>query len=129
MALILFGCALALLSGVRASNPTLYPTSQPTANPELGWGEVVFDNKRRHRQGGMCDNHCSGHGTCEKNLNCNCFVGLTGEPEWTGADCSLRTCPRDFAWVGDVVNSNNLHPWVECSNKGTATDPLLLPQT
>ena len=33
-------------------------------------------------------------------------------------DCSLRTCPYDYAWVGEVVNSNDLHPWAECSNKG-----------
>merc|ERR1711871_1938435 len=25
----------------------------------------------------------------------------------------------DFAWVGEVVNANDVHPWVECSNKGT----------
>jgi hypothetical protein len=43
---------------------------------------------------------------------------LDGEVEWTGADCSLRTCPKDFAFVGSVVGSNDLHPWAECSNKG-----------
>eukprot|EP01035_Chromulina_nebulosa_P052768 gene52768-72010_t len=52
------------------------------------------------------------------NSNCNCYIGLDGEPEWTGPDCSLRTCPKDFAWVGSVVGANDLHPWVECSNKG-----------
>lgn len=52
------------------------------------------------------------------NNNCECYKGLDGEPEWTGADCSLRTCPKDFAWVGEVVGANDLHPWVECSNKG-----------
>lgn len=93
------------------------PTSAPTYAIE-GWGQVTWD-KRRHRNGGLCENHCSNHGTCEKNSNCKCFTGLDGEDEWTGPDCSLRTCPRDFAWVGDVINSNNLHPWVECSNKGT----------
>eukprot|EP01038_Epipyxis_sp_PR26KG_P013267 gene13267-17773_t len=30
----------------------------------------------------------------------------------------VETCPKDFAWVGEVVSANNLHPWVECSNKG-----------
>jgi hypothetical protein len=53
------------------------------------------------------------------NKNCECYKGSSGEDVWTGADCSLRTCPRDFAWVGSVVGSNDLHPWVECSNKGT----------
>lgn len=66
----------------------------------------------------MCDNHCSAHGSCQVNNNCACFLGLDGEAEWTGPDCSLRTCPKDFAWVGSVVGSNDLHPWVECSNKG-----------
>ncbi len=93
------------------------PTSAPTLANE-GWGQITWD-KRRHRNGGLCENHCSNHGTCEKNSNCKCFTGLDGEAEWTGPDCSLRTCPRDFAWVGDVINSNNLHPWVECSNKGS----------
>merc|ERR1712230_272176 len=75
--------------------------------------------KRRHRQSGMCENQCSGHGTCEFNDNCKCYTGIDGEAEWTGADCSLRTCPKDYAGVGSVVNANDLHPWVECSNKGT----------
>ena len=78
---------------------------------------MVYD-KRRTRSGGLCENHCSGHGTCEMNNNCLCYNGPSGEPEWTGPDCSLRTCPKDFAWVGTVVGANNLHPWAECSNKG-----------
>lgn len=96
--------------------PTLFPTSMPTLNEE-SWGQISWD-KKRHRMGGLCENHCSNHGTCEMNNNCNCFVGLDGEPEWTGPDCSLRTCPKDFAWVGAVVNANDLHPWAECSNRG-----------
>jgi len=92
--------------------------------------------------GGLCENSCSGNGVCERNTNCKCYNGMDGEVAWVGAgegmrqlssldwsnyliyyliffvDCSLKTCPKDFAWVGDVVNSNDLHPWVECSNKG-----------
>jgi len=105
-----------LIGDCSASNSRA-PTSAPTFSNE-GWGQITWD-KRRHRNGGLCENHCSNHGTCEKNSNCKCFTGLDGEAEWTGPDCSLRTCPRDFAWVGDVINSNNLHPWVECSNKGS----------
>eukprot|EP00599_Poterioochromonas_sp_BG-1_P006422 CAMPEP_0173145858 /NCGR_PEP_ID=MMETSP1105-20130129/8142_1 /TAXON_ID=2985 /ORGANISM="Ochromonas sp., Strain BG-1" /LENGTH=310 /DNA_ID=CAMNT_0014059937 /DNA_START=58 /DNA_END=990 /DNA_ORIENTATION=- len=111
-------------SGQPSTQPSTSPTGQPSSSPTSApsykaesWGQVTWD-KRRHRQGGFCENHCSNHGTCETNLNCNCFTGLDGEPEWTGPDCSLRTCPSDFAWVGDVVNANDLHPKAECSNKG-----------
>lgn len=106
-------------SGVPTS-PTGQPTGVPTSSPsfvEEPWGEYVWTEKR-HRKAGMCENQCSGHGTCEVNGNCQCFTGLDGEDEWTGPDCSSRTCPFDFAWVGASINSNNLHPWAECSNKG-----------
>lgn len=110
------------------ANPTITPfapTSQPSTTPSssptfknAAWGEILTDSKRRSRSGGLCENHCSHHGTCEYNQNCVCFNGLSGEPAWTGPDCSLRTCPKDYAWVGQVVNANDLHPWTECSNKG-----------
>ena len=99
----------------------MQPSTEPSSAPSYvarSWGMVVQDSRKRHRQGGQCDNGCSMHGTCEKNYNCKCYTGLTGEPEWTGPDCSLRTCPKDFAWVGSVVNANDLHPWEECSNRG-----------
>jgi hypothetical protein len=102
------------------TSPTGQPTGIPTSSPsfvEEPWGEYVWTEKR-HRKAGMCENQCSGHGTCEVNGNCKCFKGLDGEDEWTGPDCSSRTCPFDFAWVGSSINSNNLHPWAECSNKG-----------
>jgi hypothetical protein len=109
------------------ARPSAFPTGiQPTSTPSLApsykaesWGQVIWDKKRRHRHSGFCENHCSNHGTCETNLNCKCFTGLDGEPEWTGPDCSLRTCPKDISWIGDVVTANNLHPVEECSNKGT----------
>ena len=103
------------------TSPTGEPTGIPTSSPsfvEEPWGEYVWTEKR-HRKAGMCENQCSGHGTCEVNGNCKCFKGLDGDDEWTGPDCSSRTCPFDFAWVGAAINSNNLHPWAECSNKGT----------
>merc|ERR1711898_56805 len=106
-------------SGVPTS-PSGQPTGIPTSSPsfvEEPWGEYVWTEKR-HRKAGMCENQCSGHGTCEVNGNCKCFTGLDGEDEWTGPDCSSRTCPFDFAWVGASINANNLHPWAECSNKG-----------
>jgi hypothetical protein len=27
---------------------------------------------------------------------CQCYVGLNGEEEWTGPDCSLSSCPKYF---------------------------------
>lgn len=92
------------------------PTSTPTYTTE-SWGSITWDRKR-FRAGGLCENQCSGHGTCEANVNCNCYTGLDGNPEWTGPDCSLRACPMDVAWVGGVENKNDLHPYAECSNKG-----------
>ena len=70
------------------------------------------------RSAGNCENGCSKHGTCEVNQNCKCYTGLDGDPIWTGPDCSLRACPKDYAWVGSVVGANDLHPREECSNKG-----------
>jgi hypothetical protein len=97
---------------------TSAPTSMPTFTAE-SYGQTTWDVKKRHRVGGLCENGCSGHGSCVVNQNCLCYTGMDGEPEWTGPDCSLRTCPRDYAWVGDVVNANDLHPWAECSNRGS----------
>merc|ERR1711988_1200028 len=75
------------------------PTSMPTFTAE-SYGQTTWDVKKRHRVGGLCENGCSGHGSCVVNQNCLCYTGMDGEPEWTGPDCSLRTCPRDYAWVG-----------------------------
>eukprot|EP01031_Cornospumella_fuschlensis_P037983 gene37983-46143_t len=93
------------------------PTSSPTYVEEE-WGQIIWDKKRRQRVAGLCDRLCSGHGLCTPQNNCRCYAGLDGEAEWTGPDCSLRTCPKDLAWVGEVVGANDLHPRAECSNKG-----------
>jgi DNA-binding beta-propeller fold protein YncE len=98
------------------SSPTGVPSSAPSYVDEP-WGQVVWDVKRS-RSSGLCENQCSGHGLCAMNANCRCYTNENGDPAWTGADCSLRTCPMDTAWVGSVIGSNNLHPMVECSNKG-----------
>jgi len=55
-----------------------------------------------------CPNSCSGHGTCDRYDACTCFLetpinatffeGISIKMEWTGADCSRRTCPRGISW-------------------------------
>jgi len=59
-----------------------------------------------------CPNLCSGHGSCGSNDKCTCYTqkgtasGYDGggvavaRAAWTGADCSLRTCPVAVSWVG-----------------------------
>lgn len=81
------------------------PSSMPTYVEE-GWGQIVWDKKRRIRNSGICDNACSGHGQCTPNNNCKCFADIGHEEAYTGPDCSLRTCPKDIAWVGEVVMAN-----------------------
>lgn len=68
---------------------------------------------------GGCPNHCNGNGYCNEYDQCHCNRGIDGYTQWIGADCSKRTCPMGYAWVGSVVSANNVHPYTECSNKGT----------
>jgi len=65
-----------------------------------------------------CPNNCNSKGECGPYDVCTCVNHVDGSPAWTGADCSLRTCPMGTAFVGAVVGANNVHPLAECSNKG-----------
>jgi hypothetical protein len=77
-----------------------------------------------------CANGCSGHGTCTTSPkdSCVCFTrresssddGVTNAlvDAWTGADCSLRTCPKGKAWAAAPTANNNHHTAVECSGRG-----------
>lgn len=97
--------------------PTKLPTSMPSVRQEPGSSDQFIFSKKRSRSGGHCENACSGNGSCRKNKNCECHQ-MNGEAMFTGADCSLKTCPKGSAWVGDIILNNDLHGQVECSNKG-----------
>jgi hypothetical protein len=66
-----------------------------------------------------CPNGCSGHGSCDSSDKCTCYLGTDGLPAWTFADCSGRTCPHATAWFGYMNHTNDIHPSMECSNRGT----------
>jgi len=74
-----------------------------------------------------CPNGCSGHGTCSNGVGmkdkCNCFTHLDGDETvamWTGADCSLRTCPTAGAWAASPTgNNDHVSAKVECSGRGS----------
>jgi len=59
-----------------------------------------------------CPNGCSGHGKCGANDICACHQN------WQGADCSLRTCPFERAFVDTAFRANDAHYYAECANKG-----------
>ena len=62
--------------------------------------------------GAQCHNRCSGHGDCDRLGRCKCYS------LYTGADCSLRTCPYGPAWVDYAVADQVAHQPAECSNRG-----------
>ena len=77
-----------------------------------------------------CPNACSGKSDCDTNDQCTCYkegkvlnaAGNPGEEDWlqaqfTGADCSLMTCPRGISFT--TVASATFHETaVECSDAG-----------
>eukprot|EP01040_Poterioochromonas_malhamensis_P011861 gene11862-12938_t len=98
----------------RALLDSTSPTSEPS-DPEIN--QNVFD-RRRYSVDSKCENNCNGHGTCGMG-QCNCYKDLNDEDVWYGVDCSLRACPKGYAWSSAVlVRNNDIHPWVECSNRG-----------
>jgi hypothetical protein len=70
-----------------------------------------------------CPNGCNAQGTCGANDKCTCYLreddAISADlPMFTGADCSLRTCPRGKAFVDIPTADNTAHSMVECSNRG-----------
>lgn len=45
--------------------------------------------------------------------SCTCFEGFTA-----AADCSLRSCPYDYAWTDKATADDTAHAKAECSNRG-----------
>jgi len=80
-----------------------------------------------------CPNSCSGHGTCDLNDQCVCYkegkvLNVEGnydaedlQVQFSGADCSLMSCPRGTSWTQVVASSGRqAHKMsVECSDAGT----------
>ena len=78
---------------------------------------------------GSCPNACSGHGNCDEQEQCSCY--LEGKvlnkdgnldidarlPQWTGADCSQMTCPRGISWTKASGTQDHVHG-AECSDIG-----------
>ena len=61
-----------------------------------------------------CPNSCSANGKCTTPWGvCTCFDGFTG------ADCSLRTCPRGKAISDSASANDSAHHEAECSNRGS----------
>lgn len=67
-----------------------------------------------------CPNACSGHGTCDSQDTCTCYLEVDGNNNmWTGADCSKYTCPRGTSWSYPVSESKFEHQADrECSDMG-----------
>lgn len=67
-----------------------------------------------------CPNGCSGAGTCGPYDSCECYkrADVATDPAFTGADCSLKTCPKGKAWVATLTSKNGDRPDTECSSRG-----------
>jgi hypothetical protein len=71
-----------------------------------------------HNKINACPHLCSGNGKCLNDLECQCNIG------YTGADCSLRDCPKDYPWFAAAIDTDLARAEVTtCSSMGTC-DPL-----
>lgn len=56
-----------------------------------------------------------------KKDSCTCFAREESGSlvyAWTGADCSLKTCPHGNSWDAGILSSNNHNKMTECSSRG-----------
>lgn len=51
-------------------------------------------------------------------LKLNAITRCTCSKGFMGADCSLRTCPRDFSWSDQATATDVAHALEECSGRG-----------
>lgn len=81
------------------------------------------------RASAECPNLCSGHGNCDNNDQCHCYkegkvLNKEGNDDddvlfaqWTGADCSMLSCPRGVSWT-TVSGATTHEKSAECSDAG-----------
>lgn len=109
-------------TGLRSSVSLVYSTRMATF---FLFAFILLLSHLPTRVRGVCPGQqghvaCNGHGICGDYDRCICFRGYDGTPLYTGYDCTDLICPKAPAWVSDVaVSANNVHPVVECSNRGT----------
>jgi len=65
-----------------------------------------------------CDNHCSGHGTCNTDDVCTCYDNWGIGQAHDSGDCSERVCPYELAWVDTPDKQGKFHKYVECAGRG-----------
>lgn len=67
---------------------------------------------------GACDNHCSGHGTCNTDDVCTCYDNWGVGQSHDSGDCSERVCPFELAWVDTPDKQGKFHKYTECAGRG-----------
>lgn len=72
-----------------------------------------WDNTHAQSPKQACPNGCNSNGYCTSpGRVCKCFQG------YTGADCSLKTCPQGLAWTDQAIGIDDAHNLAECSRNG-----------
>jgi hypothetical protein len=66
----------------------------------------------------VCDNACSGHGTCMTDDVCNCYDNWGIGIHQDSGDCSERKCPYELAWVDTPDRAGTFHKYAECAGRG-----------